>query len=99
MSSYDDIVGQIEARNAARQEEWRAKALARRSRGGKKKQSYGMDEDGEEDPDVGELPAHRRRRRRNQHLIPGKNRLMREGGMSACTLSAPLKSRDNAAFV
>ena len=71
MSSY--IVGQIEARNAARQEEWRAKALARRSRGGKKKQSYGMDEDGEEDPDVGELPAHRRRRRRNQHLIPARH--------------------------
>lgn len=72
MSDYSDIVAQIEKRNAQRQEEWRAKALARRKQGGKvargSELSFGVEMD---DDDIDELPAHRRRRLRNQHLIPG----------------------------
>ena len=72
MSEYSDIVAQIEKRNAQRQEEWRAKALARRKHGGKgargRESSHGIEDDEDE---IDELPAHRRRRRRNQHLIPG----------------------------
>ena len=75
MADYDEIVSQMEERNAIRQREWREKALARRSRG-KKKTPYDdggrFGEDSDEERQVDELPAHRRRRRRNQHLIPGK---------------------------
>ena len=54
MSAYDDIVGQIEARNSARQEEWRAKALARRSR--KQQQQQRRHDDGETDEENDAAP-------------------------------------------
>ena len=101
MSDYDQIVSQIEERNAIRQQEWREKALARRSRGkGKTPYDDGsrFDQETDDDGQVNELPAHRRRRRRNQHLIPGECPLLllyvlRSFGWEGAPMSAAITLR------
>ena len=76
--NYDDLVEQIAQRNAQRQEEWRAKALARRGGGAPSvSETYGKpvparyDDGGAAEEEISELPALRRRRKRREHLIPG----------------------------